>query len=253
MATTDYIKQGEVIRAADIVAAFDEKADKSYVDNNKAPINYAPSGTTASNTIPANSSNPITTILQTIINNLRWIFNNNLRNIANVIYPVGAIYMSVSSTSPGTLFGGTWVAWGMGRTIIGMGQSTGVTTSTGTIDNRNFNTVEATAGNYTHTLITAEMPSHNHTFTGAVHHHRTPPLYGNGASVGAAITNLYGSESYGASGQVYGASSDSYAKLVPFTENIAAGGTIGNTPANAATGHNNLPPYITCYMWKRTA
>jgi len=34
-------------------------------------------------------------------------------------YPVGSIYMSVNSTNPRELFGGTWVAFGQGRAVIG--------------------------------------------------------------------------------------------------------------------------------------
>ena len=34
------------------------------------------------------------------------------------IYPVGSIYLSVSSTDPSTLFGGTWEAWGTGRVLL---------------------------------------------------------------------------------------------------------------------------------------
>lgn len=32
----------------------------------------------------------------------------DISGIANMIYPVGSIYMSVNSTSPSTLFGGSW-------------------------------------------------------------------------------------------------------------------------------------------------
>ena len=38
-------------------------------------------------------------------------------------YPVGAIYTSVLSTSPASLFGGTWVAFGAGRVLVGINSS----------------------------------------------------------------------------------------------------------------------------------
>lgn len=61
-------------------------------------------------------------------------------------YPVGALFMSSESTSPATLFGGTWerikgaFIWG-----IDDGETAGVT-----------------GGEKTHTLTTDEMPSHVH-------------------------------------------------------------------------------------------
>lgn len=51
------------------------------------------------------------------------------------IYPVGAIYMSVSPTSPASLFGGTWTQWGSGRVPIGVDAN-----------DSDFNTVEKTNG-----------------------------------------------------------------------------------------------------------
>lgn len=32
----------------------------------------------------------------------------NIKDIINIVYSVGSIYMSVNSTSPASLFGGTW-------------------------------------------------------------------------------------------------------------------------------------------------
>ena len=57
------------------------------------------------------------------------------------IYPVGAIYMSVSPTSPASLFGGTWTQWGSGRVPIGINSS-----------DTDFNTVEKTGGNKNYEL-----------------------------------------------------------------------------------------------------
>lgn len=39
----------------------------------------------------------------------------NGKSILDLTYPVGSIYMSVNSTNPGTILGGTWVTWGSGR------------------------------------------------------------------------------------------------------------------------------------------
>jgi hypothetical protein len=67
-------------------------------------------------------------------------------------YPVGSIYISVNSTNPSQLFGGTWVAFASGRTLVGVdaGQT-------------EFDTVEETGGAKSKTLIAAEMPAHTHT------------------------------------------------------------------------------------------
>jgi len=72
-------------------------------------------------------------------------------HIIDLVYPVGSIYISVNPTNPGTIFGGTWAAWGAGRVPVGVdaGQT-------------EFNTVEKTGGAKTHTLTIAEMPAHTH-------------------------------------------------------------------------------------------
>ena len=79
-----------------------------------------------------------------------------------------------------------------------------------------FNTVEKTGGEKEHTLTVGEMPSHNHTVSNRV----------------SGSQNLWGD---------YGA------YLLAGTDNSWVKDTGGDQP------HNNLQPYITCYMWKRTA
>lgn len=66
--------------------------------------------------------------------------------IGLMAYPVGAVYISYVSTSPASLFGGTWVAM------------TGVFPY--------FNAGTGTGGSNTHTLTTAQMPAHNHGIQG---------------------------------------------------------------------------------------
>jgi len=126
-------------------------------------------------------------------------------DIGNALYPVGSIYMSVNNTNPSTLFGGTWEAWGAGRVAVGVDTA-----------DTDFNAVEKTGGEKTHTLTESEIPAHRHTVE----------------AIGTGTTqqelNAFSVNNQGAV--------DSYG-----TTNTAGGGQ----------AHNNLQPYITCYMWKR--
>ena len=47
----------------------------------------------------------------------------NNKTIFDLIYPVGSIYLSVNSTNPKNLFGGTWIDWGQGRVPVGVNLS----------------------------------------------------------------------------------------------------------------------------------
>ena len=52
------------------------------------------------------------------------------QEVKDMLYPVGSIYISVSSTDPSELFGGTWVSFGMGRTLMGTGKNDANTDTT---------------------------------------------------------------------------------------------------------------------------
>ena len=82
---------------------------------------------------------------------------NYVNNLINVIYPVGSIYISVNSTNPSNLFGGTWVQFGKGRTLVGVGDYTD-----GSGNYNNFTTAEYSFGEYMHQLSVNEMPAHTH-------------------------------------------------------------------------------------------
>lgn len=80
----------------------------------------------------------------------------------NRIYPVGSIYMSVNSTNPGTIFGGTWEQI-QGRYLLGAGTpSQNTNTSMGSLTQEqltwNF-TAGETLGELTHTLSANEIPN----------------------------------------------------------------------------------------------
>ena len=116
-------------------------------------------------------------------------------------YPVGSIYMSVNSTSPATLFGGTWVEL-QGRFLLGRSSSY----ANG-----------STGGAPTESLSVAQMPAHKHNLSYGV----------NTNSPGNMVTIMAGAPEY-------------------FSSN-----PIGNNGSGSA--HNNMPPYLAVYMWKRTA
>jgi microcystin-dependent protein len=159
--------------------------------------------------------------------------------LVNLIFPVGSIRMTVSAADESTFLGGTWVRWGTGRVPVGVNTS-----------DTNFNTVEKTGGANTHTLATAEMPSHNHTFSGSVTinangahtHQASSGSYKVGS--GSGSTYYYMTNGGSTSGQTTGSGGS-------HDHTGSVSGSVGSNGSGAA--HNNLQPYITCYFWKRTA
>jgi hypothetical protein len=145
-------------------------------------------------------------------------------------YPVGSIYLSTVATNPNTLFGfGTWVAYGQGRMPI----SVDATYLAGT-----------TGGSATTTLITANLPSHTHTFSATTdatdlsHTH----TYGSGNNWGSGSANAFdarNSNSYTTSGA-----------SVNMNHTHTLSGTTGGT--GSGTAATTISPYIAVYMWNRT-
>lgn len=129
------------------------------------------------------------------------------------VYPIGSVYISVVSTNPNTLFGFGTWAAFAAGKFL-VGLDSG---------DSSFDVAEETGGAKTHTLTTAEMPAHNH---GGV----------TGQGDGSREVNVNGSGSNRNNYQTPGTG---------HTHTISSEGGGG--------AHNNLPPYIVCYMWKRTA
>jgi hypothetical protein len=127
-------------------------------------------------------------------------YKATLDKIALAVYPVGSIYMSVNSTSPATLFGGTWERL-ENRFLLGAGSDYAAGT---------------TGGEAEHTLTVNEMPSHRHTILATTQ----------GTAFGSNYIN-------------------------------PSNGSRNSTDQTELTGggqaHNNMPPYLAVYMWKRTA
>lgn len=166
------------------------------------------------------------------------LLNEYIKQAIGAIYPVGSIYMSVKNTNPSTYFGGTWAAWGTGRVPVGVNAN-----------DTNFATVEKTGGASTVTLTTAQMPSHSHD-KGTLAT----------ASAGSHSHNIQNQKTaWGTSGgnRVLVDATSGYTAVTNKATTSAGAHThtISGSTAAAGSGsaHSNLQPYITCYMWKRTA
>ena len=177
--------------------------------------------------------------------------------IWDCIYPVGSIYLSVININPSEYFGGTWVSWGSGRVPVGVNSS-----------DSSFNTVEKTGGSKTHShtitvnnkaaftsgstsLKAAQLPNvrgnivvHNYAETSDIQ------------AVSGCFSNTYTSPKY-TNEQSLATSGETAVGRITFDNGGKGQSHTHSIPAHNHTASSNsptaLPPYITCYMWKRTA
>jgi len=172
--------------------------------------------------------------------------NVTVTEILKKVYPIGSIYISVTSTNPATVFGfGTWSAFGAGKTIVGLDSG-----------NTAFDTVEETGGAETVTLTSAQsgLPAHTHTqnahtHTQDAHAHTVRYKQFTGISAGTGwilLRRTDGADSYD------GTDSDAANSTTATNQNTTATNQ-NNAAANASSSHTNLQPYIVTYMFKRTA
>ena len=157
-------------------------------------------------------------------------------------WPVDSIYLSMTNTNPGELFGGVWDAFGQGRMLVGVNTS-----------DTDFNASGKTGGTKVENNV---LLAHTHgaTLTGATqsngaHTHKMYLTYeqdtGSGsnrnrvipAPNGSYTTTAYTTESAGA---------HTHSVTLQGTTDSTGTGTTGST-------HNNMSPYITVYMWRRIA
>jgi hypothetical protein len=147
-----------------------------------------------------------------------------VQTAVRALYPVGSIYINASNaTNPGTLLGfGTWTAFGAGRVPVGFDSG-----------NALFDTAEETGGSadaitvsHTHTATVTD-PGHSHTFNG---------------STGTLQQGDTG-------GAEWRATSSSTSAIQSATTGI----TVTNSTTGSSGTNANYQPYITVYMWKRTA
>lgn len=146
---------------------------------------------------------------------------------ADIIYPVGSIYMNVNNTNPSLLFGGTWEQI-QGKFLVGVDSS-----------DTDFNASEKTGGTKNHSHIYGVQ------YNG---------FYGTLYTEDKRLIRLYNGEtdkfveSYNTQKSSSEAGNNGAQESRGSTFNPAIYET--KTPT---TKTSNLPPYMTVYMWQRTA
>ena len=164
--------------------------------------------------------------------------------VLQLLHPVGSIYINATnSTNPGTLLGfGTWSAFGAGRVPVGFNAADPL-----------FDTAEETGGSKDAIVV-----SHTHTGTTASagdHAHRVGISM---SSVGAQTAQFssYSDQTSGATRYLGGPGTDSGSGFNSGvnTQTVGAHDHTFTTASAGSSGTNaNLQPYITVFMWKRTA
>jgi hypothetical protein len=146
-------------------------------------------------------------------------------------FPVGSIYISVNNVNPTNYFGGTWERI-TDRFLIGAGSSY----SGG-----------ATGGSTTVTLEQKHIPWHTHTYSG------TTSSNGSHSHTSGSREMTKGGTSTYTGVRPAGYTSDK--TLTAVDSNGAHTHTYSGTTSGTGSGnaHDNMPPYLAVYIWKKTA
>ena len=151
----------------------------------------------------------------------------NYTEIRKLIYPIGSIYISVSDDTVSKVearFGGNWQSFGAGKMLVGVNTS-----------ETEFNTVEKTGGEKTHKLTISEMPAHRHLLI------RQQWF---GADILYTSSSIYSWKSSTGGATSYGYKTNATNLADNSSDMLTTGGD---------GSHNNIPPYVTVYMYKRVS
>lgn len=157
----------------------------------------------------------------------------SLQQLNSSLHPIGSLYLTTDSNNPNKIFGGTWELFSPGRTLVCVDTS-----------QSEFNSVSKKGGH-------KSLQSHTHSFSSTSNSSgsHTHAMYGayDGYSYTAHTANAAPNQEWCSFTKSY---SDSTQLKSGGAHTHSVSGTTGTTGGGNA---QNLQPYITCYIWKRTA
>lgn len=151
-------------------------------------------------------------------------------NIQSQVHPINSIYISVNNTSPGSLFGGTWEQI-EDVFLLAAGQTY---------------TAGSTGGEATHALTVAEIAQHWHKIVA----YNDTGVVLSSTRTGSNSGLVMARDSFGNY-----STSPAISQLVTSNTGGSFSSGEGDSFPTEANGnpHNNMPPYLTVYMWQRVA
>lgn len=166
--------------------------------------------------------------------------NNTLERM----WPVGSVYINASDdTNPGTTIGfGTWEVFATGRMLLGVDES-----------DTDFNAVGKTGGAKTVALTEAQNGRHRHSVdppntstSSNSHSHNISSILDNlgGGSTNNALTSYPGANIRIVSNKSTSSHSHSHSVNIPAFNSAYSGN---------GEAHDNMSPWVTVYMWRRTS
>lgn len=136
-----------------------------------------------------------------------------MRDIVDIVYPVGSVYMSANDTDPAVIFGGVWEKI-QNKFLLSAGESY---------------ELGSTGGQAQVTLKTEQIPGHTHDVNDYSYGRWGVGITGYNDSVGYNAPSIRGLAGAG------------------------TGGILKAASTGGGQAHENMPPYLVVNMWKRTA
>jgi hypothetical protein len=190
--------------------------------------------------------------VEEISNNIKYI-DKKISDLLNMFYPVGSVYETMdSSFDPNKKWGGTWVRI-KGRVLVGVDENDAY-----------FDVPEKTGGYKKLSIKVENLPSHSHDVKVGVTINETKlegganNIAGQDANWGVTAQGNGIVTNKGDTNGFYPSTRKTTEKYhdgfwINATHKHTASTTVSCASTGGGKGFEVLQPYITCYIWKRTA